>query len=45
MDLNTIRVTVEVITFASFLGIVAWAWWPTHRAYYERAAAIPLNDE
>ena len=45
MELNTIRVTVEVITFAAFLGIVAWAWWPSRRADFERAAAIPLNDE
>lgn len=28
-----------------FLGIVAWAYWPSHRQRFESYATIPLRDE
>ena len=30
---------------ALFLGIVAWALWPSNRERFRRAARIPLSDE
>ena len=28
-----------------FLGIVAWAFWPSHKARLERLGQIPLDDD
>lgn len=30
--------------FMLFAGIVAWAFWPSRRATFERHGRIPLND-
>ena len=45
MDLNTVRLVVEVLCFIAFLGIVAWAWSSRRTDDYRRAAAIPLDHD
>jgi cytochrome c oxidase cbb3-type subunit 4 len=36
---------ITVIAFASFLGLVAWAWSRRNRARFESASRLPLEDE
>ena len=45
MDVNTLRLAVELTSFVAFLGIVAWAWSARNRDDFDRAAAIPLDHE
>jgi cytochrome c oxidase cbb3-type subunit 4 len=48
MDLQTFQAAVSslwvVWFFVLFLGIVAWAFWPSRRAAMEQHGRIPLND-
>jgi len=44
MDINTIRILVTVAAFASFLGIVWWAYGPSRRSRFERDALLPFDD-
>lgn len=44
MDLNTLRTTIEVIAFVTFLAIVAWAWSRRRSDDFERAAGIPFDE-
>jgi cytochrome c oxidase cbb3-type subunit 4 len=34
-----------VVVVAVFIGIVAWAYWPKHRARFEADGQIPLRDD
>ena len=34
-------IAIGIITF---LGILAWAFWPTSRAEFEKLARIPLDE-
>ena len=45
MDINILRETVTVASFATFLGIVAFALHPGNKARFNEAAALPLDDE
>jgi cytochrome c oxidase cbb3-type subunit 4 len=45
MDLNTLRTVVEVLCFAGFVGIVAWAYSARRRDDFDSAAAIPFDHE
>jgi len=45
MDLNTLRITMTLISFAVFIGIIAWALAPGNRAAFEEASLIPLSDD
>ena len=33
-----------VISFAVFVGILLWAFWPSSRAEFEKRARIPLDE-
>jgi cbb3-type cytochrome oxidase subunit 3 len=44
MDINTLRIAVTLITFAGFLGIVLWAYWPTRRQEMEQKGKSILED-
>ena len=44
MDINTLRITVTLISLAIFLAIVAWALHPGARAGFEEAARLPLDE-
>lgn len=45
MDINDLRSIVTVLAFASFVGIVAWAWSGRRKAAFEEAARLPLDEE
>ena len=44
MDMNTLRIIVEVATFAAFIGIVAWAWSGRRVADFHTAARLPFDE-
>ena len=45
MDVNLLREAVTVLSFAGFLGIVAYAMKPANKERFEEAARMPLEDE
>ena len=44
MDINTLRIIVTVVTFATFLGIVLWAYRPSRKEGLERLGRSILED-
>jgi cbb3-type cytochrome oxidase subunit 3 len=44
MDINTLRIIVTMATFAAFLGIVLWAYLPSHKETLERIGRSILED-
>jgi cytochrome c oxidase cbb3-type subunit IV len=45
MDINVIREIVTVVSFVTFVGIVAWTVDPRRKSRFEQAAQAPLEDE
>jgi cytochrome c oxidase cbb3-type subunit IV len=45
MDLNDLRSLVTVILFASFLGIVVWAYARKNQQSFNDAAQLPFTGE
>ncbi|MEO8297759.1 MAG: cbb3-type cytochrome c oxidase subunit 3 [Burkholderiales bacterium] len=45
MDLNTLRSLVTVLSFAVFLGIIAWTFSRRNRAGFDDAASLPFREE
>lgn len=45
MDINDFRSAITVICFATFLGIVAWAWSKRKKRDFDEAANLPFEDE
>lgn len=45
MDINDIRSILTVVAFATFAGIVVWAWSGRRRAAFEEAANLPFTEE
>ena len=44
MDINTLRIAITLVTFAAFLGIVFWAYWPSRRREMEQQGESILED-
>ena len=44
MDLNTLRILIELLAFATFIAIVAWAWSGRRVDDFERAARLPFDE-
>ena len=44
MDLDFVRIVVTVLSFAAFLGIVAYAVYPGNRKRFDEASRIPLDE-
>ena len=44
MDINTLRIAVTLITFAAFVFVVCWAYWPSRRQELERQGSSILED-
>ena len=44
MDVNLLRIAVTVLSFAAFIGIVAYAMHPRNRERFEAAGRLP-DDE
>ena len=45
MDINTLRSLVTVLAFASFVGIVLWAYSGRARRGFEEAAQLPFTED
>ena len=44
MDVNELRITVTVLSFIAFIGIVVWAWSRRNAARFDAAAQLPFLD-
>ena len=44
MDINTLRELATVISFATFIGIVLWAYGSRQKGRFDDAARIPFDD-
>ena len=45
MDITLLREAVTLLSFLTFVGIIAWAVHPGNRENFEQAALMPLEDE
>jgi len=45
MDITLLREAVTVVSFVTFLAILAWAVHPGNRERFEQAASMPLEDD
>lgn len=45
MDINDMRSIMTVVAFATFAGIVAWAYSGRRRAAFEEAANLPFTED
>ena len=45
MDINDIRSLMTVIAFATFVGIVVWAYSGGTRQRFEEAARLPFEED
>ena len=44
MELNTLRILIELATFTAFVAIVAWAWSARRVDDFDTAARLPFDD-
>ena len=44
IDINLLRIAVTVVSFAVFVGIMAWAASGRNRARFEEAARLPFEE-
>ncbi len=44
MDLNDIRSAVTLVSFLTFVWLMAWAWSRQRRDAFEEAAQLPFLD-
>ena len=45
MDINDLRSIVTVLSFITFLAIVAWAYSGRRKSAFDEAANLPLEDD
>jgi cytochrome c oxidase cbb3-type subunit 4 len=45
MDINDARSLITVLAFASFLGIVFWAYGRGRKQAFDEAAALPFTED
>ncbi len=45
MDIDVLRSVMTVLSFATFAGIVAWAWSTRMRPSFDRAALAPFEED
>jgi cytochrome c oxidase cbb3-type subunit 4 len=45
MDFNDLRSIVTVLVFATFIGIVLWAWSGRRKQAFEEAANLPFGED
>lgn len=45
MDINDMRSVVTVVSFLTFIGIVAWAWSKRNQSSFEEAAQLPFKED
>jgi cbb3-type cytochrome oxidase subunit 3 len=42
--LASYAIVALILFFGAFLALVGWVWGPSHRAWWNEAAQIPLDD-
>ena len=42
--LSHYAVAALILFFGAFVALSAWIFWPSHRAWWQSAAQIPLDD-
>ena len=45
MDITTLRIAATLVSFATFIGIAAWAYARRNKARFDEAAAIPFTQD
>ncbi len=45
MDINDMRSVVTLVSFLTFVGIIAWAWSKRNKSDFDEAAQLPFKDE
>jgi cytochrome c oxidase cbb3-type subunit 4 len=45
MEINLLREAMTVVSFAAFIGVVAYALHPGNRRRFEEAARLPFDHE
>lgn len=45
LDINTLRSLATVVSFVTFIGIVAWAYSRRNAADFEEAAKLPFEQD
>jgi len=45
MDVNDLRAGVTLLSFVTFLGLMAWAWSRKNRDRFAEAAQLPFAPE
>jgi len=45
MEINTLRALVTVVSFATFIGIVWWAWSRRRTDDFSQAAKLPFEQD
>jgi cytochrome c oxidase cbb3-type subunit 4 len=45
MDVNDLRILTTVLTFVTFVGIVAWVYSGRRKKHYEAAARMAIDDD
>ena len=44
MDVDDLRVTVTLLSFVAFVGVMAWAWSRRNLGRFAEAANLPFAD-
>ena len=44
MDINTVRIVIELAALVAFVAIVAWAWSARRAEDFDVAARLPFDD-
>ena len=45
MDITTLRIVATLACFATFVGILWWAYSRQNRVHFDEAARIPFNQD
>jgi cytochrome c oxidase cbb3-type subunit 4 len=45
MDIADLRGLSTILCMAAFAAVVLWAYWPSHKKYFEQASELPFADE
>lgn len=45
MDMNTLRITVTIISFIVFVGILIWVWRNRNTSDFKDAANLPFKED
>jgi cytochrome c oxidase cbb3-type subunit 4 len=45
MDITTLRIAATIACFATFIGIVIWAWSRRNQERFDEAAHLPFEQD